>query len=234
MEVSSLRDRRLVALFATIVIVGSGAAAAVVELQGTVGYRGLPFSQAAFAPEVPKPVVPAEPPPPVVEVRDDPAPAPAAAPHPTAPAAPTPPPTPPAAPTPAVAPKPDPTPAPAAAPVVKVDTELPRPASRRDGDVVIATEPDSRAVDDPTAPNPRGHDTEDPKPRHGNGRESVAAADDAPTVVVVVKPRVEPPPVAPALVSPVAEEAPKPAAAPKPAVAARAVPAPRGNGGRGR
>jgi len=39
MEVSSLRDRRLVALFATIVIVGSGAAAAVVDREVHPAYR---------------------------------------------------------------------------------------------------------------------------------------------------------------------------------------------------
>ncbi len=75
MEVSSLRDRRLVALFATVVIVGAGAAAAVVELDGIPLHRGLPFSESALAPEAVTPQLPTEPPPVVVVVRDEPLPA---------------------------------------------------------------------------------------------------------------------------------------------------------------
>src|SRR5262249_49410080 len=69
MEVSSLRDRRLVALFATLVIGGSGLAAAVVSLEGGPVYRGPAVTEAALAPQIsnpsskpdPKPV-PAPPP----------------------------------------------------------------------------------------------------------------------------------------------------------------------------
>ena len=74
MEVSSLRDRRLVALFSTIVIVGAGATAAVVELGGIARYGGLPYSEAALAPDVGEPQLPVDPPPVVVVVREDPSP----------------------------------------------------------------------------------------------------------------------------------------------------------------
>src|SRR5262245_6092974 len=50
MEVSSLRDRRLVALFATLVIGGAGVAAAVVSLEGGPVYRGPSVNDAALAP----------------------------------------------------------------------------------------------------------------------------------------------------------------------------------------
>jgi hypothetical protein len=50
MEVSTLRDRRLVALFATVVIIGSGAAAAVVGIEYHGGYRSPLAAEGAFAP----------------------------------------------------------------------------------------------------------------------------------------------------------------------------------------
>jgi len=78
MEVSSLRDRRLVALFATLVIGGSGVAAAVVSLEGGPVYRGPAVTEAALAPQFskpsskpdPKPV--SAPPPAVVVAAEDP------------------------------------------------------------------------------------------------------------------------------------------------------------------
>jgi fused signal recognition particle receptor len=66
MEVSTLRDRRLVALFATLVIGGSGVAAAVVSLEGGPVYQGPAATEAALAPlfsESPEPSRPVDRPP---------------------------------------------------------------------------------------------------------------------------------------------------------------------------
>src|SRR5262245_59286558 len=67
MEVSTLRDRRLVALFATLVIGGAGVAAAAVSLESGPGYRGPAATEAALAaqfPDSPAPSGTADPAPP--------------------------------------------------------------------------------------------------------------------------------------------------------------------------
>ncbi len=169
MEVSTLRDRRLVALFATVVIIGSGAAAAVVELGGIAHYGGLPFSESALGPEVGEPQLPAEPPPVVVVVREEPPSEPLPGPRPVQPATP--------------APKPDPcaaggargakadddcretaTPPTGAATIVKVDTDGARRAPRLGDDVVIASESDE-PIDDRGAPKVRHNGKDAEKPR---------------------------------------------------------------------
>ena len=72
MEVSSLRDRRLVALFATVIIVGSGAAAAVIGLEGSGGYHSPAASELPFDPPVPGPPETPGAPPVVVVVEEAP------------------------------------------------------------------------------------------------------------------------------------------------------------------
>ena len=74
MEVSTLRDRRLVALFATIVIGGAGTAAAVMSVEGDRVYRGPAATEAALAPqfsEPPQSPVVAEPGPVIVVAAPD-------------------------------------------------------------------------------------------------------------------------------------------------------------------
>jgi hypothetical protein len=181
MEVSTLRDRRLVAVFATVMIVGAGAAAAVVSLDHGAGRRGLGSTEAAFAPAVPEPggtpdlppvivaVVVEEPPAAVpggagssTHVR--PAPAPASDPCGGADA---PSDGPRGAKTKTDCAKP-PKPEPGEARVVKADAgPAPRPAPRPHDvvhDVVIASDPDPDPRP-PRPPEPAGHDDEGPKPR---------------------------------------------------------------------
>jgi hypothetical protein len=199
MEVSSLRDRRLVAIFATMIIVGAGAAAAVVELDGTVGYRHLPFTEGALAPHDAEPVLPADPPPVVVVVSEDPPPTPpppAVAPRPKPTAAPDPAPSLP----PTTAPIAGPTPT----PVVKVDTAKPRPASASNGaggDLVIASVTDTVA-DDPERPKPRERDVDEAKPRHDTSDDVTPGPHDTTTPPPTTTPPTTTPPTLPTLPTP--------------------------------
>jgi hypothetical protein len=185
MEVSSLRDRRLVALFATVVIVGAGATAAVVELGGIARYGGLPLSEAALAPDVGEPQLPVDPPPVVVVVREDPSPEPPPVPRSAPAATPAPPPSEPSAP-----------------PVVKVDTNVPRPTPRRSADVVIASESELSA-DSQGALKLRHNGNDADRPRHDDavatGSDLELQVVEAPVVElqVVELPVVEPPVVEP-------------------------------------
>ena len=224
MEVSSLRDRRLVALFATVVIVGAGASAAVVEIDGIPLHRGLPFSESAFAPEAVTPQLPTEPPPVVVAVREEPVPDPSPVPTPARAATPAP------APAPKSEPGPAPTPPTPAPPVVKVDTEIPRPAPRRGGggggEVVMASEPESFASEGSDAPNSHANGNRDPKPRHDDH----VVTDSEVEPSAVEPPCLEPPRPEPALVGPPrVDDAPKP---PRAQDAPKPPPGPRGNAGR--